>query len=134
MLRSQRSSRAGFTLIELLIVVVVIGILASLAVARFERVRQRSHVAAMQSDLRNLMIAEEGYHMEHIVYTTTLTDLEFTQTQGVEITVNSADNQGWGATATHLADSSIQCGVYVGSAPAADGVPATLPEVVECTF
>ena len=45
-----RSSRKGFTLIELLIVVVVIGILASLGIVGYSTVRKRSSLAAMQSD------------------------------------------------------------------------------------
>ena len=64
-----RRNRTGFTLIEMLIVVVVIGILASVAVARFNRVKQRGQMAAVQSDLRNISVAQEGYHMENMTYT-----------------------------------------------------------------
>ena len=131
---TRRTGRTGFTLIELLIVVVIIGILASVAVARFSKVRQRSQVSAVQSDLRNLAIAEERYHMANFQYTSDLGLLEFQSTPGVTITINSADNTGWGAIGTHAADPAIQCGVYVGTAAAADGAPATTPEVVACTF
>ena len=127
-------SRGGFTLIELLIVVVIIGILAAVAAARVSKVRQRSQVAAVQSDLHNLAIAQERYHMANYLYTGTLGSLEFQDSPGVLITITSADNTGWAATATHAADSDIQCGVYVGSADPADGAPATTPEVVACTF
>jgi len=48
--------------------------------------------------------------------------------------VNPATPTGWAATATHSADATIECGVYVGDAPAANGAPATMPEVVECTY
>lgn len=129
-----RGSRAGFTLIELLIVVVIIGILAAVAVASVSKVRQRSQVAAVQSDLRNFAIAEERYHMANFLYTANLGVLEFQASPGVTITVNVADNTGWAATATHAADPSIICGVFVGTATAADAGPATDPEVVGCTF
>ena len=134
MFSTNRRSRAGFTLVELLIVVLIIGILASLAVVRFNRVKQRGQLAAVQSDLRNMSVAQEGYHMENIGYTTNISDLEFDNTSGVIITITVANNTGWAATATHVADPSIQCGIFVGSATAASASPATDPEVVGCTF
>jgi prepilin-type N-terminal cleavage/methylation domain-containing protein len=124
----------GFTLIELLIVVVIIGILATVAVGRFEKVKKRGQVAAVQSDLRNLSVSQEAYHTEHITYTTNLGDLEFSLTSGVTITVNEANAQGWGATATHAGDATIQCGIYVGSASPSAGAPAATPEAVACNF
>ncbi len=51
----------GFTLIELLIVVVIIGILASIAIPKFAATKERAYLALMKSDLRNLATAEEGY-------------------------------------------------------------------------
>ena len=126
--------RDGFTLIELMIVVVIIGILATVAVGRFEKVKRRGQVAAVQSDLRNLSVAQESYHTENIIYTANLADLDFSQTSGVTITVNEATAQGWGATAVHAGDATIQCGIYVGSANPSSGTPAASPEQVACTF
>ena len=48
---TMRKSSRGFTLIELLVVLVVIGILASLAIARYTNFRDKSHVAAATYDL-----------------------------------------------------------------------------------
>src|SRR3954468_16715637 len=53
--------KKGFTLIELLIVVLIIGILASIAVQRFGSSKDKSYVAQMKSDLRNLATYEEQY-------------------------------------------------------------------------
>jgi len=54
--RSQR----GFTLIELLIVVVIIGILAAIAIPKFVNTKEKTYIAQMKSDLRNLATAEEA--------------------------------------------------------------------------
>jgi general secretion pathway protein G len=43
--------RFGFTLIELLVVIMLIGILASLAIARYHHLKDKSHVAAATYDL-----------------------------------------------------------------------------------
>ncbi len=51
----------GFTLIELLIVVVVIGILATIAVPQFDKVRERAFNATVLSDIRTTINAVELY-------------------------------------------------------------------------
>src|SRR5438552_16491828 len=64
-------NRKGFTLIELLIVVVIIGILAAIAIPKFANTKEKAYLAAMKSDLRNLVTAEEAYFADSIKYTTT---------------------------------------------------------------
>ena len=63
--------RKGFTLIELLIVVVIIGILATIAIPQFANTKEKAYVASMKSDLRNLVTAEEGYFAGVLQYTAT---------------------------------------------------------------
>src|SRR6476660_7196541 len=57
----QRNGRKGFTLIELLIVVVIIGILAAIAIPKFANTKEKAYIAAMKSDLRNMVTAEEQH-------------------------------------------------------------------------
>src|SRR2546430_10206857 len=63
-------SRNGFTLIELLIVVVIIGLLATIAIPKFSNTKEKAYVASMKSDLRNLATAEEAFFYDSTKYTT----------------------------------------------------------------
>ena len=124
----------GFTLIELLIVVVIIGILASIAIPKFTAVREKAFRAAMMSDLKNLSQLQEVYHNEYFTYASSLTAAEAVQTEAVTITINEATGMGWAATAVHLGLASEQCGIYHGNAAAAGGSPALAPGIVTCSF
>lgn len=129
-----RSDREGFTLVELLIVVVVIGILATIAIPKFGQLRERAYVAAVTSDLRAMAAQQEIYQSETLVYANDvalLTDL--TLSAGVAITVNEATGTGWAATGVHGAITGRPCGIFYGSASASNAPPATLPGVVVCT-
>jgi type IV pilus assembly protein PilA len=110
-------NRRGFTLIELLIVVVIIGILAAIAIPKFANTKEKAYVAAMKSDLRNMVTAEESYFADQVSYTTSTTAINFTPSTGVTVTIGSANGTGWAATASHNATSKT-CGIYVGTATA----------------
>lgn len=58
----------GFTLIELLIVVVIIGVLAAIAIPQFTSTKERAFDAAAQSDIRNMMTAQESYFFSNQKY------------------------------------------------------------------
>lgn len=64
------TNRKGFTLIELLIVVVIIGLLASIAIPKFSATKDKAKMAAVRSDLRNLMTAEEAYFADYSTFAT----------------------------------------------------------------
>src|SRR5918998_4690345 len=94
-------NRKGFTLIELLIVVVIIGILAAIAIPKFEFTKGKANVSAVKSDLRNLMSAQEAYYYDYQTYASKVGDLQVQRSPHVDITIHEADNKGWSATATH---------------------------------
>jgi len=129
---SGKSRAGGFTLVELLIVVVVIGILASIAIPKFASVRDRSYVATVVLDLKNLASQQEIYHAGEFTYSNTTTAVGMVVSEGVTVSINFSDGRGWAATATHAALPGRQCGVYYGVASAASASPATAAGVIAC--
>jgi prepilin-type N-terminal cleavage/methylation domain-containing protein len=119
----------GFTLIELLIVVVIIGILAAIAIPKFGATKDKAYVAAMKSDLRNLVTAEESYFADNVTYSTTLATTVFNPSAGVTVVIGTATGTGWNATATHQALSGTTCTIFGGSEVLA---PATNEGEVKC--
>ena len=121
----------GFTLIELLIVVVIIGILASIAIPKFANTKQKAYVAQMKSDLKNLATAEEAFFYDSAFYTSSQPALNNYRTStGVTMAILEATPQGWSARATH-GQTSRQCVLYSGNAtPVA---PATFEGKITCT-
>ena len=125
-------NKKGFTLIELLIVVVIIGILAAIAIPKFAGTKSKAYVAAMKSDLKNLVTAEESYFSDAATYGL-VADLTaanvWAPTTGVVAVVANNTATGFNATATHAgATGTTACGVYVGSAGIPAGGPAGMVE------
>ena len=127
-----KNQKSGFTLIELLIVVVVIGILATIAIPKFSSMRKKSYIAAVTSDLKSTASQQEVYLTDNNTYAATTTAMDQTLTDAVTVTVNESDGRGWAATATHSGLSGQQCGIYYGSASASNRSPATQPGTVAC--
>jgi type IV pilus assembly protein PilA len=126
-----RSNRRGFTLIELLIVVVIIGILAAIAIPKFQNTKGKANAASLRADLRNLVTAEEAYFYDNSTYTTSISALNIRLTTGVTITFGTATAGGWSAKVTHPMAWPIQCAIFIGSAPAL--APATSEGLMACS-
>lgn len=63
----------GFTIIELLIVIVVIGILASVIIVSYSGLTQKANVASLQADVSNAKKAIQVYFAQYNSYPTTIT-------------------------------------------------------------
>lgn len=66
-------TKRGFTIVELLIVIVVIGILATVTVVAYNGVQRNTQHAAIQADLRSFGIIMERQKIENGSYPATLT-------------------------------------------------------------
>lgn len=100
-----RDQRKGFTLIEVLVVLVVLGILSGIAIARFLDTKDAAYLASMKADLRNLAIYEQNYLIESqgSYFAGNGSAQGFNTTPGV--TIAAASDPGppptWSAIATH---------------------------------
>lgn len=124
------SKRRGFTLIELLIVVVIIGILAAIAVPKFQNTKGKANAASLRADIRNLITAQEAYFYDNAAYTSDINLLNIRMTTGVTVAFGVASTGGWSARVTHPMAWPIRCAVFVGSAPAF--APATTEGLIAC--
>lgn len=68
-------NQKGFATLEIILVVMVIGILASIAVPRFTDITTKANTAKIQSDLTTLDTAISIYYMENGSYPTALSQL-----------------------------------------------------------
>ncbi len=79
--------RRGFSLIELILVVVMIGVLATIAVPKFSGARDKAFIASVMSDLKVLASQMEVYQSTNQNYPANVASLtEFTASVGVNLT------------------------------------------------
>jgi len=101
MIHTIKEEEKGFTLIELMIVIAIIGILAAIAIPQFSAYRAKAFNAAAESDLRNVMTAEEAYFATNQTYTTSQARLGNNTSKNVTITVGTATTTNYTGTARH---------------------------------
>jgi len=123
--------RTGFSLIELMTVVAIIGLLAVIAIPKLANLKGRAQVAAMKSDLRNLVTLEENYFVQHLKYGTAA-DLAgtYTVTAGNSMPIIALTGDGWTAT-LGSATAGQMCAVFMGSTPARPAIKEGAPACAE---
>jgi len=93
------ANRQGFTLLELLMVVIIIGILASMALPQYINMAERSKAAEALTNLDAIRSSELRYKAEKDVYTATLADLDVSITTPGQYWSFTADAAAGTATA-----------------------------------
>lgn len=81
--------------------------------------REKAYVAAMKSDLRNLVTAQEAYFTEHKQFAADVTALDYSPSYGVSVQILTTSESGWYGATAH-SQITATCAVSVG-----DGVPKT---------
>lgn len=66
-----RKRHSGFTLIEVMVVVVILGILASIIIPKIMDKPDQARVVKAKSDIQNIQSALEIYRLDNYVYPTT---------------------------------------------------------------
>jgi prepilin-type N-terminal cleavage/methylation domain-containing protein len=103
--------RHGFTLIELLIVVVIIGLLAAIAIPKFNESKRKAQVAAMKGALRRAMSVAEA----HFAGANTYAGVTFPSYAPVFVGGTQAGADAIMIEATHPAVAGATCRVYLGA-------------------
>lgn len=122
-----KRSQKGFTLIELLVVVAIIGILAAIAIPQFQQYRERAFDGRSQSDLRNMMTAQEAHFTDNDEYAADSGDLDdfgFRPSDGVTATVADGDATAWSGHTIHASGDARFCYDSDGAANGITSVPA----------
>ncbi|MBC7868608.1 prepilin-type N-terminal cleavage/methylation domain-containing protein [Candidatus Saccharibacteria bacterium] len=134
----QHTKQLGFTIVELLIVIVVIGILATISIVAYSGISKRANVAAAVSDLHNAATLVETKYVETGQYAVTMPPEIKTSANIVLQLANTGNNNSMCINAYSTKDPSIRMswdtnrgglqtmlcdGVTIGS-PSGGAVPA----------
>ncbi len=109
----RKPKRNGFTFVEIMTVLALLGVLAVIIWARYNKSYQKALEATLVSDMRNLMTAQEIYFHNYLTYAPTIDDIRITPSPRSSITITSADLIGYSAW-NQMEGTPKRCEVYAG--------------------
>lgn len=111
MKKTKRSARLGFTLVELMLVLVVIGVLVTLASNSFLRARIQTNETSALASLRIISSAAQSYRMNEGTdsYPDSLADLGQTNPKYIDDVLASGRKQGYSFNYTKTGPESFTC-------------------------
>jgi len=86
-----KQNKKGFTLIEVLVVVLIIGILSSVALPQYQKAVEKSRAIKGVNALKNILTAQQAYYETYGSYTDDLSklDVDVPIPEGFEVTLQS---------------------------------------------
>ena len=95
--------KKGFTMIELIFVIVILGILASVAVPRLASTREDAEISATVANLRTLVSDASSYYVANGTFKPKGTDAKWRDITNVPLRLNDAKKLVQGTTGTNTA-------------------------------
>lgn len=100
-----RHDKRGFTLIELLTVILMLGVLATIAISSLFSMREKAYIAMLESDLSTAYKASVVYHTDDpsaiIPDSNTLKSYGYSQSENVTLNIVDGSVDFLELTATH---------------------------------
>ncbi len=125
----------GFTLVEMMVVVVIVGVLATLAVVGYRKIIQSSHVAEATNTVQSIRVAQESYYAETQQYANISADLstayypqgtptgQKATVWGAACPAGTCPTQDWSALPLHI-DGPVMFGYATKGGPGNSNTPA----------
>ena len=107
--------KEAFTLLEIIIVIIIIGILATLAVPQYQKLVRKARLQEGVTGLGAIHTAERMYYVEYGTYTTNIADLDIDNppTDNFTYNITSTSTSTWQATAVPTTSLNINATVTV---------------------
>jgi len=113
--------KRGFTLLELIVVIIIIGILATLGFSQYAKVMEKGRTAEAKAILGQLRTAETAYRLERNTYTSDLAQLAVGAPAACDSAAHYFSYGVTGAAATFTA-TATRCTTNTSKSPAASAV------------